>query len=83
VDASAGVVVDFVDLDDFEEAVFDVVVLDVVPPLLAGCVLVAAASRARTSRFMMYIKHHDRPEVSTLVGTEDEEHRPEDAEKRP
>jgi hypothetical protein len=76
--------VDFEDLADFELAVFDVVDLeDVVPPLLAGCVLVAAASRARTSRFMMYIKHHDRPEVSTLVGTEDEEHRPEDAEKRP
>jgi len=37
------------------------------PLLLAGCVLVAAASRARTRRFILQIQHHARGEVSTLV----------------
>jgi len=34
---------------------------------LAGCVLVAAASRARTKRFIIQIQHHAPGEVSTLV----------------
>ena len=37
------------------------------PVLLAGCVLVAAASRARTKRFIIQIQHHAPGEVSILV----------------
>jgi hypothetical protein len=58
----------------FEGVFFEVVVL---PLLLAGCVLVAAASRARTKRFIIHIQHHATGEVSILVEQTDRADDPE------